>query len=161
MPNLFDSARFGDLDLANRIILAPMTRSRADARGVINASAREYYGLRASAGLLITEGVNVSPMSNAFDRTPGLWTDEQVKGWKPVVDRVHQEGGQIVAQLWHGGRASSRGILGDREPLSPIGRKRRSRSATCLGASLEWGICAHRRDPFPCHDNPGNRKCGC
>lgn len=121
MPNLFDSARFGDLDLANRIILAPMTRSRADARGVINASAREYYGLRASAGLLITEGVNVSPMSNAFDRTPGLWTDEQVKGWKPVVDRVHQEGGQIVAQLWHGGRASSRGILGDREPLSPSG----------------------------------------
>ena len=72
MPDLFDPLRMGDLELANRILLAPMTHSRADARGVINASARDYYGLRSGAGLLITEGVNVRPMSNAFDRTPGL-----------------------------------------------------------------------------------------
>ena len=121
MSNLFDPIRLGDLNLVNRIVLAPMTRSRADASGVINASAREYYGSRASAGLLISEGVNVGPMSNAFDRAPGLWTEEQVEGWKPVVDEVHRNGGQIVAQLWHGGRASARGLLGDRAPLSPSG----------------------------------------
>jgi N-ethylmaleimide reductase len=72
MRDLFDPVRMGDLVLANRIFLAAMTRSRADARGVINASAKDYYGLRGGAGLLITEGVNVGPMSNAFDRTPRL-----------------------------------------------------------------------------------------
>jgi N-ethylmaleimide reductase len=121
MPDLFDPIRLGDLNLANRIALAPMTRSRADASGVINASAREYYGSRAGAGLLITEGVNVGPMSNAFDRAPGLWTEEQADGWKPIVNEVHRNGGKIVAQLWHGGRASALGLLGGREPLSPSG----------------------------------------
>jgi NADPH2 dehydrogenase/N-ethylmaleimide reductase len=121
MPDLFESMAMGDLDLANRMVMAPMTRSRADDRGVINPSASEYYGARASAGLIITEGINVGPMSNAFDRTPGLWTDEQTEGWKAVVDRVHERGGRIVAQLWHGGRASARGLLSDTQPLSPSG----------------------------------------
>lgn len=121
MTDLFEPTRMGEIELANRIVMAPMTRSRADARGIINASAREYYGSRSGAGLLITEAVNIGPMSNAFDRAPGLWTDEQVEGWKPVVDQVHEKGGRIVAQLWHGGRASARGILGDRQPLSPSG----------------------------------------
>jgi len=101
--------------------MAPMTRSRADERGVINPSASEYYAARASAGLIISEGINVGPMSNAFDRTPGLWTDEQTEGWKAVVDRIHDNGGRIVAQLWHGGRASARGLLSDKQPLSPSG----------------------------------------
>lgn len=121
MPDLFEPVTMGDLGLANRIVMAPMTRSRADARGIVNASAREYYGSRSGAGLLITEAVNIGPMSNAFDRAPGIWTDAQVEGWKPVVDHVHEKGGRIVAQLWHGGRASARGILGDRQPLSPSG----------------------------------------
>jgi N-ethylmaleimide reductase len=121
MPTIFDTVRLGDIELPNRIILAPMTRSRADADGIINDSAAEYYASRASAGLLITEGINVGPMSNAFDRTPGLWADEQVDGWKPVIKKVHRAGGKIVAQLWHGGRASARGLLEDREPLSPSG----------------------------------------
>ena len=60
-------------------------------------------------------------MSKAFDRTPGLWTDEQIEGWKPVVDYIHQRGGRIVAQLWHGGRASARGLLGNQQPVSPSG----------------------------------------
>jgi len=101
--------------------MAPMTRSRADERGVINSSASEYYGSRASAGLIITEGINVGPKSNAFDRAPGLWTEEQTEAWKAVVGRVHEEGGRIVAQLWHGGRASARGLLSDDQPLSPSG----------------------------------------
>jgi N-ethylmaleimide reductase len=121
MPDLCESISMGDLDLANRMVMAPMTRSRADGRGVINPSASQYYGARASAGLIITEGINVGPMSNAFDRTPGLWTDEQTEGWKAVVDRVHERGGRIVAQLWHGGRASARGLLSDTQPLSPSG----------------------------------------
>ncbi len=121
MPDLFEPATMGELGLANRIVMAPMTRARADARGIINPSAREYYGSRSSAGLLITEAVNIGPMSNAFDRAPGIWTDEQVEAWKPVIDNVHDKGGRIVAQLWHGGRASARGILEDRQPLSPSG----------------------------------------
>lgn len=121
MTDLFDPIRFGDIELTNRIVMAPMTRSRANANAVINASALKYYGPRAGAGLIITEGINTSPMSKAFDRTPGLWNDEQIEGWKPVVDHVHQRGGRIVAQLWHGGRASARGLLGDQQPISPSG----------------------------------------
>jgi NADPH2 dehydrogenase/N-ethylmaleimide reductase len=121
MASLFHPMTLGDLDLANRIVMAPMTRSRADERGVINPSASEYYAARASAGLIITEGVNVGPMSRAFDRTPGLWTDEQTEGWKAVVDRIHDKGGRVVAQLWHAGRASARGLLSNTQPLSPSG----------------------------------------
>lgn len=79
--------------------MAPMTRSRADERGVINRSAAECYAARASACLIISEGINIGPMSNAFDRTPGLWTDEQTEGWKAVVDLIHEKGGRVVAQL--------------------------------------------------------------
>ncbi len=121
MTSLFDPITLGDLHLANRVVMAPMTRSRADDRGVINPTASDYYAARASAGLIVTEGINVGPMSRAFDRTPGLWTDEQTEGWKPVLDRVHERGGRIVAQLWHAGRASARGLLSDKHPLSPSG----------------------------------------
>ncbi|WP_426410029.1 alkene reductase [Bradyrhizobium ganzhouense] len=121
MNGLFRPTALGDLDLTSRIVMAPMTRSRADEHGVINASAAEYYAARTSAGLIISEGINVGPMSNAFDRAPGLWTDDQTEAWKPIVDRVHKKGGRIVAQLWHAGRASARGLLSDKQPLSPSG----------------------------------------
>src|SRR5439155_7855860 len=68
----------------------------------------------------ITEAVNIGRMSNAFERAPGIWTDEQVEGWKPIVDHVHDKGGRIVAQLWHGGRASARGIR-DPDPGATYG----------------------------------------
>ena len=116
---LFKPFKIKSLELQNRIVMAPMTRSRADEHGVINGSAGEYYAARAGAGLIISEGINVGPMSNAFDRTPGLWTDEQTEGWKAVVERTHKQGGRIVAQLWHAGRASARGLLSNRQPLSP------------------------------------------
>lgn len=121
MNGIFHPTIFGDIHLANRIVMAPMTRSRADGHGIINASASEYYAARADAGLIITEGVNVGPLSNAFDRAPGLWTGQQTQAWKTVVDQVHERGGRIVAQLWHGGRASARGLLADSQPLSPSG----------------------------------------
>jgi len=121
MTDIFHPTTLGALDLANRIVMAPMTRSRADERGVINPTASEYYAARTSAGLIVSEGINVGPMSRAFDRTPGLWTYEQTEGWKAVVDRIHEKGGRIVAQLWHAGRASARGLLADEQPLSPSG----------------------------------------
>lgn len=121
MTDLFDPVNFGELRLKNRIVMAPMTRSRANAQGVINASAAQYYADRADVGLIVTEGVNIGPMSNSFDRAPGLWTEEQVEGWRPIVDRVHARGGTIVAQLWHGGRASAMGLLDGRAPFSPSG----------------------------------------
>lgn len=121
MADLFSPTVLGDINLTNRIVMAPMTRSRADERNVINRSASVYYAARADAGLIITEGINVGPMSNAFDRTPGIWSDEQTQAWKTVVDRVHGKGGRMVAQLWHGGRASARGLLSDKQPLSPSG----------------------------------------
>jgi N-ethylmaleimide reductase len=121
MTDLFHPTNLGALHLPNRIVMAPMTRSRADERGVINPTASEYYAARASAGLIVSEGINVGPMSRAFDRTPGLWTDEQTEGWKAVVDRIHEKGGRIIGQLWHAGRASARGLLSDEQPLSPSG----------------------------------------
>jgi N-ethylmaleimide reductase len=137
MPTLFDPLKLGNLVLPNRIVLAPMTRSRARANGVINESAVTYYRQRASAGMIITEGVNIGPMSKAFERTPGLWTDEQVEGWRPVVAGIHKAGGQVVAQLWHGGRASARGLLGGLEPLSP------SAVNDDLAALQVWGLLAN------------------
>lgn len=121
MEDLFSPTVMGDLNLANRIVMAPMTRSRADEHNVVNRSAADYYAARAAAGLIITEGINVGPMSNAFDRTPGLWTHQQTEVWKAVVGRIHDKGGRVVAQLWHGGRASARGLLSDKQPLSPSG----------------------------------------
>lgn len=121
MAGLFSPIVLGDLELANRIVMAPMTRSRADERNVINRSASEYYAARAGAGLIITEGINVGPMSNAFDRTSGLWTHEQTDAWRAVVTRIHGKGSRVVAQLWHAGRASARGLLSDKQPLSPSG----------------------------------------
>lgn len=121
MTDLFQPTNLGALGLPNRIVMAPMTRSRADESGIINPTASEYYATRASAGLIVSEGINVGPRSRAFDRTPGLWTDEQTEGWTAIVDRIHQNGGRIVAQLWHAGRASARGLLSEEQPLSPSG----------------------------------------
>lgn len=121
MPSLFDSFQVGDLKLKNRIIMSPLTRARAGEGDVPTALMAEYYAQRASAGLLISEATNVSPMSRPFDKAPGLFTSAQVNGWKEVTSKVHQAGGQIIAQLWHGGRIGTMGLLDWQEPLSPSG----------------------------------------
>ncbi|MDM0116124.1 hypothetical protein QTI66_28545 [Variovorax sp. J22R133] len=121
MPTLFDSLTLGELTLPNRVAMAALTRSRADAHGVPGELNATYYAQRAGMGLIITEGTNISPRSNAFERAPGLWTQDQVKGWRNVTDAVHQAGGRIFAQLWHSGRASAAGLLGGQPPLSPSG----------------------------------------
>ncbi|MCW6508878.1 alkene reductase [Lichenifustis flavocetrariae] len=119
--SLHDPVRIGGLDLPNRVIMAPLTRSRAGAAGVPGALNVEYYVQRASAGLIITEATNVGPLSCAFEYAPGIWRPDQVAGWHAVAEAVHSNGGHMFLQLWHGGRVSAKGLLDGREPVSPSG----------------------------------------
>jgi N-ethylmaleimide reductase len=96
----------GDLALNNRVVMAPLTRSRSSTEGVPPAYAADYYAQRATAGLIITEATNISPQGVGYAFTPGIWSDAQVEGWKPVVAKVHANGGRIFLQLWHTGRIS-------------------------------------------------------
>jgi N-ethylmaleimide reductase len=104
--DLFEPVRLGPYQLTNRIVMAPLTRSRAGADGVPTPLMAEYYAQRASAGLIITEGTNISAQARGYAFTPGLYTDEQVQGWRPVTFAVHAQGGRIFPQLWHVGRMS-------------------------------------------------------
>jgi N-ethylmaleimide reductase len=106
MTTLFDPIRFGDFDLANRIVMAPLTRNRAGPGQVPSDLAVEYYRQRASAGLIITEAAQVCPEGQGYVDTPGIHDAEQAAGWRRVTDAVHAEGGRIVIQLWHVGRVS-------------------------------------------------------
>lgn len=119
MTPLFDPARMGDLQLRNRIIMAPLTRCRASAGRVPNALMAEYYQQRASAGLILTEATSVMPMGVGYPDTPGIWSDAQVEGWKLVTDAVHQVGGLIFLQLWHVGRISDSSYLHGELPVAP------------------------------------------
>ncbi len=103
---LFDSYKLGAVTLTNRAVMAPLTRNRALAGFVPNPLAIEYYGQRASPGLLITEASKVSQQGQGYQDTPGIYTKEQVAGWRKVTDRVHERGGHIYIQLWHVGRIS-------------------------------------------------------
>jgi N-ethylmaleimide reductase len=116
---LFSPYRLGALELANRIVMSPMTRSRALAGNVPNPLAATYYAQRASAGLIITEATQVSPQGVGYIRTPGIHSAAQVAGWKTVVDAVHRAGGKIVAQLWHVGRVSHPDFHGGALPVAP------------------------------------------
>lgn len=105
MPTLFDSLQVGALTLPNRILMAPLTRCRAGAEHLANALMAEHYAQRASAGLIITEATMVMEGNSAFWMEPGIYSPDQVAGWKLVTDAVHAAGGFIFLQLWHGGRA--------------------------------------------------------
>lgn len=119
-PELFQPLNLGDLTLPNRIVLAPMTRSRAVQGDIQNPLAATYYSQRASAGLLITEGTQVSRMGVGYIRTPGIFTDAQQEAWRQVTEAVHKVGGRIFAQLWHVGRISHSSLLPDGQaPLAP------------------------------------------
>lgn len=110
MSLLFEPLRLGDLPLANRIVMAPMTRNRAGADGVPNALMVDYYAQRAAAGLIVAEGTWPSAVGQAYCRQPGIATAAQVAGWKRVTDAVHARGGLIVLQIMHGGRIGSHWI---------------------------------------------------
>jgi 2,4-dienoyl-CoA reductase-like NADH-dependent reductase (Old Yellow Enzyme family) len=119
MPTLLSPLRLGDLDLPNRIILAPLTRSRASAGRVPNALMAEYYRQRSSAGLILSEATSVTPMGVGYADTPGIWSDEQVAGWQLVTRAVHAAGGRIFLQLWHVGRVSHPLFLDGELPVAP------------------------------------------
>ncbi|MHA7627468.1 alkene reductase [Corallococcus sp. M7] len=117
---LLSPLRLGRLELKNRLVMAPMTRSRALVDGnVPNPLAVTYYAQRASAGLIVSEGTQVSPQGVGYIRTPGIHSPEQVAGWKKVTDAVHAAGGLIFAQLWHVGRVSHPDFHGGELPVAP------------------------------------------
>ncbi|AJC21750.1 alkene reductase [Pandoraea pulmonicola] len=116
---LFQPLRLGALTLPNRIVMPPMTRSRASQPGdEANALMADYYAQRASAGLIVSEGTYISPLGKGYAWTPGIQTSSQVAGWRVVTDAVHAAGGHMFAQLWHVGRLSHTSLLGGRQPVS-------------------------------------------
>ncbi|TFW22408.1 alkene reductase [Massilia arenosa] len=120
MTKLFEPLKVGALTLPNRVIMAPLTRSRAVGEGrVPNDLMVEYYVQRASAGLILSEATAVTPQGVGYANTPGIWSDEQVAGWKKVTEAVHAAGGRIVLQLWHVGRISDPIFLNGDLPVAP------------------------------------------
>ena len=119
MSRLFEPLQLGDLYLPNRIVMAPLTRCRAGAGRVPTPLMAEYYAQRASAGLILSEATAVTPMGVGYPDTPGIWSDEQVAGWKMVTQAVHAAGGRIFLQLWHVGRISDPHYLDGAQPVAP------------------------------------------
>ncbi|MEG2046323.1 MAG: alkene reductase [Comamonas sp.] len=116
---LFTPYRLGALTLPNRLVMPPMTRSRAAAGNVATPLMAQYYAQRASAGLIVSEGTQISPQGQGYAWTPGIYSAAQVAGWKLTTDAVHQAGGRIFAQLWHVGRISHVDLQpGGAQPLS-------------------------------------------
>jgi 2,4-dienoyl-CoA reductase-like NADH-dependent reductase (Old Yellow Enzyme family) len=119
MTTLFDPIRLGDLDLPNRVIMAPLTRARATPDGrVPTPLIAEQYAQRATAGLIVAEATSVEAMGVGYERTPGIWSKDQTEGWKGVTQAVHAAGGRIFLQLWHVGRISDPELLGGLPPVS-------------------------------------------
>ncbi|WP_321501551.1 alkene reductase [Breoghania sp.] len=118
---LFTPLKVGDVDVANRVAMAPLTRNRALPDGdVPHALNAEYYAQRAGAGLIISEGTQISPTAKGYAWTPGIYSDAQVAGWKLVTDAVHAKGGKIFAQIWHVGRVSHTSLQpGGQAPVAP------------------------------------------
>lgn len=119
MATLFDPLKAGDLDLPNRVVMAPLTRTRAYEGRVPGDLQVEYYRQRAGAGMILTEATSVDPMGVGYPNTPGIWSDAQVAGWRRVTDAVHEAGGRIVLQLWHVGRISDPIYLDGKLPVAP------------------------------------------
>ena len=118
---IFESIELGNLELKNRLVMSPLTRCRCDEGRVPNAMMAEYYGQRASAGLILGEATSINARGVGYPDTPGLWSDKQVEGWKLVTQRVHAAGGRILLQLWHVGRISDPIYLDGALPVPPEG----------------------------------------
>ncbi|MGA2918596.1 alkene reductase [Methanoregula sp.] len=139
--SLLSGYTLGELTLSNRMVMAPMTRCRAINGNVPGPLTVTYYRQRASAGLIITEGSQVSPMGVGFQRTPGIHSPDQVAGWKDVTGAVHKSGGRIFLQLWHVGRMSHPDFLGGALPVAP--------SALPVGEEIHTPSGAKKEIPVP------------
>ena len=118
MPSLFDPIQIGDVTLKNRIVMAPLTRSRSGVERIPGPMVAQYYAQRASAGLIVSEATSVTPMGVGYADTPGIWSEAQVEGWKLTTKAVHDAGGLIFMQLWHVGRISDPSLLDGKPPVS-------------------------------------------
>ena len=120
MTRLLDKLKIGNVEIDNRMIMSPMTRSRANGEGVQPDYAAEYYSQRASAGLIITEATNISPMAKGYIRTSGIYTAEQIAAWEKVTAAVHAKNGKIFLQIFHTGRIALPDFLpGNTQPVAP------------------------------------------
>ena len=134
MSSLFDPIQIGDIALANRIVMAPLTRNRAIEGNRPGPLTVEYYRQRATAGLIIAEASPISPMAQGYLDTPGIYSEEQVAAWRQVTDAVHTAGGKIVLQLWHVGRISHSSLLPDgAAPVSSSGHRAATKTFTREG----------------------------
>lgn len=132
--DLFSPVTLGPMELANRIVMAPVTRSRYGEDGVPNELHATYYAQRATAGLIVAEATNISAQGRGYAATPGIWSDRQVAGWRLVTDAVHAAGGKIVSQLWHVGRFSSVDLQPNGEaPVAPSAIKAEGNTYTAGG----------------------------
>ncbi|WP_349998231.1 alkene reductase [Stenotrophomonas lacuserhaii] len=131
---LFSATRLGAIAIANRVVMAPLTRNRALPDRVPTPLAVEYYGQRAGAGLIIAEATQISPLGQGYLDTPGIYSSAQVQGWKAVTDEVHARGGKIVLQLWHVGRISHTSLLPEGEvPVAPSAIRADAKTFTANG----------------------------
>lgn len=119
MTSLFQPIKLGALGLSNRVVMAPLTRSRATEDRIPSDLMRSYYCQRASAGLIISEATAVSPQGVGYPNTPGIWCSAQVEAWRQIVDAVHKKDGKIILQLWHVGRVSDPEFLHGQIPVAP------------------------------------------
>jgi N-ethylmaleimide reductase len=131
MPSLFDPLRVGAWELPNRIVMAPLTRNRADrATLAVKPMHAEYYRQRAGAGMIVTEATQIRPDGQGYIDTPGIYSPEQVAAWRTVTEAVHAAGGRIVLQLWHVGRISHVKLLGGNKPIAPSAIRAKAKTFT-------------------------------
>ena len=119
MVSLFDPVQLGAVSLKNRIVMAPLTRTRASEGRVPNELMRQYYCQRAQAGLILSEATSISPQGVGYPNTPGIWCKAQIAGWQKITETVHAKGGKIFLQLWHVGRVSDPEFLNGEIPVAP------------------------------------------
>ena len=150
MTTLFDPIHFGDLTAANRIVMAPLTRDRAGPRQVPTPLMATYYEQRASAGLIVTEATQISAEGQGYLDTPGIYSPEQVAGWRRVTNAVHAKGGKIVVQLWHVGRISHVSLQPNgQSPVSSTARRANGKTFTAQGFEDVSEPRALRLDELP------------
>jgi N-ethylmaleimide reductase len=134
MSTLFDPIQFGDIAAANRVVMAPLTRDRAGPGRTPTALMATYYGQRAGAGMIVSEATQISPVGQGYLDTPGIYSPEQVAGWRRVTEAVHERGGKMVAQLWHVGRISHVSLQpGGQPPVSSTSRRAHAKTFTAQG----------------------------
>jgi len=133
---LLEPFRLHDLELPNRVVMAPLTRSRSGPDRIPNAAMAEYYAQRSSAGLIVSEATTISPQANGWLESPGIYSNAMEAGWRMITDTVHARGGRIFLQLWHMGRASHSDFHDGRPPVS-ASAVRRGREVACAGDGVD------------------------